>query len=62
MGGIFGTSHESIANFMESCEEFVREYVACVHGINERTSYVEVCSALTFARSAIGWSGKFMED
>ena len=33
LGGTFGTIHESIADFMESCEEFVREFVARVHGI-----------------------------
>lgn len=29
---------------------------------HERTPSIEIRSALTFARNAIGWNGKFMED
>ena len=62
MRGTFGTSYKSIADFMELCKKFVRGFVARVHRKMERTPYVEVRSAFTFARSAIGWSGKVMEN
>ena len=39
----------------------MRGLAACVHGRNECIPSVEIRNALTFARSAIGWSGKFME-
>ena len=62
LGGAFATSHRGIAEFLGFCEEFVRAFAACVHGRNERIPSVQIRSALTFARSAIGWSGKFMEE
>ena len=62
LGGTFGTSHKSIADFMETYEEFVKGFTTRVHGKNERTPSVKVRSALTFARSTIGWSGKFIEN
>ena len=58
MCGTFGTSHKSIADFMELCEKFMRGFAARVHGKNEWIPSVEVRSAFTFVRSAIGWSGK----
>ena len=61
LGGAFVTTHDGIGDFRSSVEEFMRGLAACVHGRNERIPSVEICNALTFARSAIGWSGKFIE-
>jgi hypothetical protein len=62
LGGAFETTHEEIGHFLELSEDFVRAFAACCYGRNERIPTVEIRSALTFARNAIGWSGKFMED
>lgn len=47
---------------MELCKKFVRGFVECCWGRNERNSSVEIRSALIFARNAIVWSQKFKED
>ena len=62
LGDAFETTHETIDDFMKLSEEFVRRFAACCYGRNEHTPTVEIRSALTFARNAIDWSGKFMED
>ena len=62
LGGAFVTHHEGIGDFLSTAEGFVSGFAECVHGRNERSPSVEIRSALTLARSAIGWSGKFMEQ
>lgn len=61
LGGPFDTRALSIESFMEFSELHVSGFAATVHGRQEHAPSVEIQSALTFARQAIGWSGRFME-
>jgi hypothetical protein len=62
LGGAFATTYQAINDFLDSSKEFVRGFVMCYFSRNEHIPTVEIRNALTFARNAIGWSGKFMED
>ena len=62
LGGAFATTHQAINVFLDSSEEFVRDFTMCCYRRNEHIPTVEIRSALTFVRNAIGWSENFMED
>ena len=61
LGGPFDTRALSILQFMDFGQGHISAFAAMVYGRQEQHPSVDVQSALTFARQAIGWSGKFME-
>jgi hypothetical protein len=62
LGGPFDTRALSIDRFMESAQEFITGFALMVYGRHEHAPSIDVQSTLTFARQAIGWSGRFMES
>jgi hypothetical protein len=60
LGGPFGTTSFTLDRFLYWCHFHISTFATEVHGRNEHAPSIRVRSAYTFARQAIGWSGKFM--
>ena len=60
LGGTFETRELSFDRLIESSQELLTGFTTMLYGRNERRPSVEILSALTFARQAFGWSGRFM--
>jgi hypothetical protein len=60
LGGPFGTILGALDRFLYRCHFYISAFAAEVHGRNAYAPSIRVRSAYTFARQAIGWSGKFM--
>lgn len=59
-GGSFDMHVLSIDEFLQNCREKVNTLDEAIRGRNQYAPTIRIKSALTFARNAIGWSGKFM--
>jgi hypothetical protein len=60
LGGPFDTISCALDRFLYWCRFHISAFAAEVHGRNAYAPSIRVRSAYTFARQAIGWSGKFM--
>lgn len=60
-GGAFDLHTLSIDEFLGSCRHSLQAFAQIIQGRNEYAPTVRMKSALTFARQAIGWSGKHMK-
>jgi hypothetical protein len=60
LGGPFGTISCALDKFLYWCRFHISTFAAEVHGRNDYAPSIQVRSAYTFARQAIGWSDKFM--
>jgi hypothetical protein len=60
LGGPFGTVSGALDMFLYCCRFHISTFAAEVHGRDAYAPSIRVRSAYTFARQAIGWSGKFM--
>jgi hypothetical protein len=60
LGRPFATISCALDGFLHSCRFHISAFAAEVHGRNDYAPSIRVRSAYTFARQAIGWSGKFM--
>jgi hypothetical protein len=60
LGGPFGTVLGALDMFLYWCRFHISTFATEVHGRNDYAPSIRVRSAYTFARQAIGWSGKFM--
>ncbi len=60
LGGPFGTMSFALDRFLYWCRFHILAFAAEVHGRDERAPSIRVRNAYTFARQAIGWSGRFM--
>ncbi len=60
LGGPFATISCALDRFLHWCHFHISSFAVEVHGRNEYAPFIRVQSAYTFARQAIGWSGKFM--
>jgi hypothetical protein len=60
LAGPFDTISCPLDRFLYGCRFHISAFVAEVYGRNAYAPSIRVPSAYTFARQAIGWSGKFM--
>jgi len=60
LGVPFGTISCALDRSLYWCCFYISAFAAKVHGRDEYVPYVRVWGAYTFARQAIGWSGKFV--
>jgi hypothetical protein len=60
LGGPFSTVSGALDRFLYWCRFHISTFAAEVHGRDAYAPSIRVRSAYTFARQAIGWSGKFM--
>lgn len=61
LGGIFDTHNMTWNDFLRECWHNITNLAHVVHGTNIYAPSKRIRSALTFARQAIGRSGKYME-
>nr|PNR33666.1 hypothetical protein PHYPA_023482 [Physcomitrium patens] len=59
--GHFDIREGSLQRFFQICHSHLAMLANEIHGRNSYAPFIRVKSALTFARQAIGWSGKHME-
>ena len=59
--GTFGIHTITWSDFLSQCRLKIIHFSHVVHGTNAYAPSMKIRSALTFARQAIGWSGKHME-
>jgi hypothetical protein len=60
LGGPFATISCALDRFLHWCRFHISAFATEVHGRNDYAPSIRIRSACTFARQAIGWSGKFM--
>jgi hypothetical protein len=60
LGGPFGILSGALDRFLYRCRFYISAFAAEVHGRNAYAPSTRIRTAYTFARQAIGWSGKFM--
>lgn len=61
MGGSFDTRKVDVDEHLESCMGFLSGLSTMLYGMDEQRPSVEIISALTFARQAFGWNGRYMD-
>ena len=61
LGGAFDTREVNLDRHLEFCKGFLTSLTSTLFGKNERRPSVEIINALTFARQAFGWSGRYMD-
>ncbi len=60
MGGPFAAISCALDRFLHWCRFHISAFAAEVHGRDGYAPSIRIRNAYTFARQAIGWSGKFM--
>jgi hypothetical protein len=60
LGGPFAAISCALDRFLHWCRFHISAFAAEVHGRDGYAPSIRIRNAYTFARQAIGWSGKFM--